>query len=675
MSRQIGWAIAVLCLAGAAYADEEVPLLGAVTVTGTRLVSSEPSTTVVTTQDFERFNELRLTDALSTVSGLTPTPGVRGSPRGESRIYLRGFDGLQTPFLVDGVPFYVSWDGEPTDLDRFTLFDLAAVEVSKGYTPVAYGPGTLGGAINLVTRRPTRDFESNVAGSIITDRDGVNGYQADGNLGLRHGNFYAQLGASFLRRDSWDLPSSFAPAGPAVFNPLQGNVQPSGERLRSYSKDRKFSLKLGMEAGEGSEYALAIYDQHAEKGVPPYAGPPNPNQRFNYFDWPYWNKRGIYFLGQTAIAPGISLRTRLYYDKFGNSLYSYDNLTYSTMLTRRAFRSEYDDHSTGGSVVLDAKLGPGMLSLAGHLRNDYHKDIQTYPVRIPATLYFQDRTWSAGAEYRLPLAEHYEVAGSISRDSRKAIQAQDQNLAGASFALGDQSATNFQGQVIWRVDSQSNVHLSASRRGRFPSQFERYSYRLGSAIPNPDLKLERATTFDLGYTALLGEERIEASVFQSRLSDLIQGVTVSPGVIQNQNVGDARYTGVEFGGSGPIADRLRAGINYTYLNRVSLTTPPHILFGVPRHAAFVYLEWHPLEALEIVPSATVNSGRLTSDVASANGEPVGGFTTLDLRASYRLSPVWRVELAGRNLADRLYQLDLGYPREGRSVSFVVRGDF
>ena len=45
-------------------------------------------------------------------------------------------------------------------------------------------------------------------------------------------------------------------------------------------------------------------------------------------------------------------RPRLYYDKFGNSLYSYDNLTYSTMLTRRAFRSEYDDHSTGGSHKL-----------------------------------------------------------------------------------------------------------------------------------------------------------------------------------------------------------------------------------------------------------------------------------------------------------------------------------
>ena len=124
MNRYVGIVISALCLAATVRA-EETPLLGAVTVTGMRLVSSEPATTVVTSEDFERFDDLRLTEALSAVAGLSPTPGARGSPRGESRVYLRGFDGLQTPFLVDGVPFYISWDGEPTDLDRFTLFDLA----------------------------------------------------------------------------------------------------------------------------------------------------------------------------------------------------------------------------------------------------------------------------------------------------------------------------------------------------------------------------------------------------------------------------------------------------------------------------------------------------------------------------------------------------------------------
>jgi outer membrane receptor protein involved in Fe transport len=152
-------------------------------------------------------------------------------------------------------------------------------------------------------------------------------------------------------------------------------------------------------------------------------------------------------------------------------------------------------------------------------------------------------------------------------------------------------------------------------------------------------------------------------------------VTVSPGVTQNQNVGEARYTGVELGGSIDAAAWLSAGINYTYIDRESRSTPKRILFGVPKHAAFAWVEWHPLESLTIVPSATVNARRFSSDVAAAGGEPVGGFTTLDLRVSWRFLEHYRAELIGRNLADRLYQLDYGYPREGRSLSFVVRGNW
>jgi iron complex outermembrane receptor protein len=50
------------------------------------------------------------------------------------------------------------------DLARFTTFDLAEVNVSKGYTSVIYGPNALGGAINLISRRPVKKFELNGAG-------------------------------------------------------------------------------------------------------------------------------------------------------------------------------------------------------------------------------------------------------------------------------------------------------------------------------------------------------------------------------------------------------------------------------------------------------------------------------------------------------------------------------
>ena len=316
-----------------------------------------------------------------------------------------------------------------------------------------------------------------------------------------------------------------------------------------------------------------------------------------------------------------------------------------------------------------------MATLAAHLRDDHHKDIQHGPIRTPGTLRFEDRTWSIGGEYRLPVVERLELAVALSHDARDSREAQDQNRAGTSFTLDDQSATNYQAQLVWRHDDAGALRLSAARRGRFPSEFERYSYRLGSALPNPDLQLERATTVELGYARTMDRYRVDAAVFHSRLTDLIQPVTVSPGVTQNQNVGAARYTGFELGLSASPLPILTAGVNYTYMNRASRSEPKRILFGVPRHSAFIWTEWRPIEALEVVPSVSINAKRLTSDIAAASGEPVGGYTTIDLRVAYRFMEHYRVELVGHNLADKLYALDYGFPREGRSVGLVLRGDF
>ena len=77
--------------------------------------------------------------------------------RNEGMVYVRGFDLRQVPLFIDGVPVYVPYDGY-VDLDRFVTDDLSEVRVTKGMTSVLIGPNALGGAINLVTKRPTRPF-------------------------------------------------------------------------------------------------------------------------------------------------------------------------------------------------------------------------------------------------------------------------------------------------------------------------------------------------------------------------------------------------------------------------------------------------------------------------------------------------------------------------------------
>ena len=97
--------------------------------------------------------------------------------RNESDIFVRGFGRWQVPLMIDGVRIYLPADNR-LDFARFLTADIAAVQIQKGYASVLDGPGAMGGAINLVTRKPTKPFEAE--GSVWLggrgDTEGWNGY-------------------------------------------------------------------------------------------------------------------------------------------------------------------------------------------------------------------------------------------------------------------------------------------------------------------------------------------------------------------------------------------------------------------------------------------------------------------------------------------------------------------
>jgi iron complex outermembrane receptor protein len=70
----------------------------------------------------------------------------------------------------------------------------------------------MGGAINLVTAKPTRALEGEVRGTLNLGREGkYAGYTTHGRLGTAHDKWYAQ--ASFARnfQDHWDLAGGYTP--------------------------------------------------------------------------------------------------------------------------------------------------------------------------------------------------------------------------------------------------------------------------------------------------------------------------------------------------------------------------------------------------------------------------------------------------------------------------------
>lgn len=126
----------------------------------TRTVRDTPQTvTIITNKTIEDQNLLTLRDMLSTVPGITFGAAEGGSPPADS-ITFRGFS-ASTDITQDGVRDSAAYN-------RSDSFNLEQIEVVNGANSVQSGAGSVGGSINIVTKRPLRETRVVVGGGIGT---------------------------------------------------------------------------------------------------------------------------------------------------------------------------------------------------------------------------------------------------------------------------------------------------------------------------------------------------------------------------------------------------------------------------------------------------------------------------------------------------------------------------
>ncbi|VTO14321.1 TonB-dependent receptor plug domain-containing protein [Brevundimonas vancanneytii] len=142
-------------------------------------------------------------------SCLGSAPFRRADHANERYASIRGFDRFQTTLSIDGVRVFLPADNR-VDLARFLTADLSQVQVAKGYVSVLDGPGAMGGAINLVTRRPTQAFEGEVGVGVEFDnRLQTARHAVTARVGGASQRGYAQISGVYAERGHWSLPRGF----------------------------------------------------------------------------------------------------------------------------------------------------------------------------------------------------------------------------------------------------------------------------------------------------------------------------------------------------------------------------------------------------------------------------------------------------------------------------------
>jgi len=642
--------------------------LGEIIVTGHVSDGISIDSSSIGQQTIAAFDRNSLDDAANLVPGVNASNS--GGSRNERLLYVRGFDRFQTPLSIDGIRVYLPADNR-LDYGRFLTPDIAQIQVAKGYASVLDGPGAMGGAVNLVTRKPTKELEVEGRGQLNMDGDlGYAGYMLFGLVGTRHDKWYAQ--ASYTRnfQDHWNLPHSFVPTA----------SEDGGARDFSRTEDWRLNAKVGFTPNATDEYSISYTRQEGSKNAPLSTVDPVSTQR--NWTWPWWNIDSIYFLSTTAISDSVTFKTRVYRNGFDNLLSAFDDRTETTQTKPRAFNSYYEDVAWGGSAQVDIKLGAAdTFSLAGHFRNDKHVEFQqSFPggATEPPQTNLED-TWSIAAENSLALSPQVTLVLGASYDWRIMHKAEEYGTppgGGASaifsYPLRNSDAVNGQGRLNWTPDKDINLYLSVSARSRFPTIFERFSSRFGGAISNPDLQAERSTNYEIGGGKTFGAVKINGAVFYSHLNDVITNfpfIYQGQAVTQSRNLGRGDYSGGEISIDAALSATLSAGANYTYIHRVlrDPNTPNFEPTGVPTDKAFFYADWRPLKVVHVLPSLEVASNRWTVNTAGTLYYRTGAYTLANLSIDADVAPNVSIGVGVRNAFDTLYQLVDGFPEPGRSV--------
>ncbi|MCC6914912.1 MAG: TonB-dependent receptor [Rhodospirillaceae bacterium] len=653
-----------------AFAQETSRNLGYVEeiiVTGTSLTAmSQPaSTSVLSLPELERRDVYRISDALPLLPGVSFQPGNRGAGRNEASIYIRGFDLSRVPVLLDGIPIYVPYDGY-IDLNRLQTFSLEAIEVARGYTSVLYGPNAMAGAVNLVTRRPEEGFHGRVVvrGEFADDLD-ARGYNATGIASFATSTWYAQGAVGRLDRDYTILPGGFTPTA----------LQASGRRLRSAAEDLNLTGKIGY-TPENGEYTLIVIRQEGEKGAPPYAGPTASNAIF--FDWPFYDKTSVYLNTRTDFGNGWILKGRAYYDSFKNQLRRYDNVNYTTQFLPFAFTSNYDDNTYGGSTELTIPVGIASdVKIAGFLKQDTHREFN--PTGGPSSR-MRDLTGSIATAARFALNEAISLSAGASYDFRNAKFADNPSVIGTQFPVRDKNAFNVQAGVEYALNDDIDLYSGVSRKSRFASMFERYSYRLGFGQPNPALEPEQLTTVEAGVRGSFASWLSgSASIYWGEAADFVQNAIIGTNpvapfntITQSQNVGTIEIAGFETDLTAKY-EWLSAHLRYTYLDRVLKNRPGVLLFGVPKNKIDFDIQAELGRGFFGQASLSYRGMQRTSDIGTGN--PIQDYALVGLKAGWQSQSGYAIEVAATNLFDTYYEYDAGYPGEGRSVSLTLRYQF
>jgi iron complex outermembrane receptor protein len=256
--------------------------------------------------------------------------------------------------------------------------------------------------------------------------------------------------------------------------------------------------------------------------------------------------------------------------------------------------------------------------------------------------------------------------------------------------------------LSYDITNADTFFFTFADRGRFPLLMEYYSTKFLSSLPNPDLKPEHSSNWDLGYSHVFGPKTLaQINYFHNNLRNSIHSVNIldTGGLCPGSNIvgycgmyvniAEESHQGVEISVRSTPIPRLTLDANYTYINRSLLYqwedmpdvsqvyTQIDLLRGMPKNRVIFTATGELPRKILAIATYRYEGGITLQDTTYTPALPLVGssFGSVDLGGTIPLYEGLDVQGGVKNLFDRDYYYTAGYPEAGRNWYMNLRYRF
>ncbi|MEQ1818654.1 MAG: TonB-dependent receptor [Terricaulis sp.] len=613
-----------------------------------RLQDVPISVTAVTAETLEN----QQVNSVREVAAYAPGLNITTDAVGRAFLSIRGVGTTLIDSVQPGVGIFVDGIYQPnTSYLNNPVFDVARIEVLRGPQGTLFGNNTLGGAISVVTRQPTDEFEGRITG-VYADPDDYQTLSASISGPIIEGVLRGRIGAAYHAHDGFST------------NTLAGGDARAIET-------QSLSGTLVWDAPQGAQITLNGYYNNVQGPQTAYSSPASPTDYIQdtalnensiaEYEYMGGNIRGVF-----DVTDNTQMTTILAYDQKVGSATGDGDFGPVDFIRVRDGRNVLETFT--GETRFDTQWSDNISTLIGVFAS--HSDTNNYFVNnlvlssAPLILFplAPSRTTTEQSSAAIFGTLFWDISDTL--ELAAGLRFDHQQVA-SSATVGEYSADEWQPRLTLTQHWSDNWMTYASVARGF-----RGGGANSAGAPNPFYEGDSVWTYELGnkFTTNDNTLTVNASLYYNDYQHYIGQNSLTPALIAvNLNTGDVTSYGFELEGNWHPTEifNLQGGLTYNHARITDDSEYAAIIgHGLPSDRILFQPDWN----FFVTPSLTfdVGPGQLRLDTTVVyKGERQGSslsatvsptleeYYLVNSNIAYTVDD-WTIALWGTNLTDEEY---------------------